>query len=87
MQSGKSYRLPWDQTTLLGYFGEIFINVLILGGYLLTNGALLLLFMSICVYHQTFSKMFKHLIVEMNQDKMKEKYICSLTSFHISTKQ
>ena len=52
--------LPWDQTTLLGYFGEIIFCILVCEAYLLYNGAVLLTFVSICLHHKAFSGMFQH---------------------------
>lgn len=76
--------MPWNQTTLLGYFGESFIVAVDCTSYLFTTGVFLLLFLSLCIHHQAFHKMFKHSIDTLNQcDKncCDEKYLCGLIRF------
>lgn len=82
--------LPWNQNTLVGYCAEIFSTVIILMGYFLENGILLILFLSMCFHHQTFYEMFNHLIVEMNgseERRCAKKSIHNLIRFQCSTKK
>lgn len=48
--------LPWNEETPLGYIAEIGFNIAIDQAYMISNGALLLLFISICLHHQAFSQ-------------------------------
>lgn len=84
------FSLPWDQETPLGYFGEICISMICIEAYLLDNGALVLLFISMCLHHQAFYKMFQHSLLKLNRpDKNRndKKHICNLIRFHISVKE
>lgn len=57
------FSFPWNQSTYLGYFAEICMTIRIAYGYLTLNGTSLLLFISSCIQHREFSKMFKYSIV------------------------
>lgn len=84
------HRLPWNQSTFLGYFVEIFGGILYSEGYYLQNGVLLLLFLSICIHHQAFYKMFQYLTVELNHDdgnRCVQKHMGKLVRFHVSAKE
>lgn len=52
-------RLPWNQSTPLGYFGETCYSVLTCESYLIVNGAIMLLFVSLAWHHHAFYKMFQ----------------------------
>lgn len=83
------FSLPWNQTTYLGYFGEIVQDIVVTAGYIVANGALLLLFISISIYHQAFQKIFKHSVVKLKAigKKNKDEVICELVRLHVSAKQ
>lgn len=78
--------LPWNQTTFVGYFCEIcFGNAAILT-YMIANGAVLLLFMSMCIHHRAFFKMFKQFIYETKRHDNK-RFLCKLIQLNISAKE
>lgn len=56
------FSLPWDQMTSAGYFAEVLSSISF--GYVCfdLNGVQLLFFISLCIHHQAFSKMFEHSI-------------------------
>lgn len=64
---GLCFSLPWNQKNLLGYFAEVIFNIHIANGYLLINGSMLLLFISLCYHHLAFYKMFKHTLQKLNE--------------------
>lgn len=69
----------------MGYFGEIFITMAFAYGYLIIHGISLILFISMCLHHQAFSKIFKHTI-----EKTKEchaKFLRDLIGFHLTAKE
>lgn len=80
------FSVPWDQTTVLGYFGEvIFLNCTI-GPIFTLNATVLILFISMCLYHQAFYKMFNHVLNELNSCKkvrFAEQTICDLINFRM----
>lgn len=82
---------PWDQTTYFGYFNEICISSVTGGFYLLMDGAILVLFIAMCMHHQAFHEIIKHRIdnwklFERNRD-CDEKFICNLIDFHVSVQE
>lgn len=81
-------RLPWDQTTPLGYMGEICF-VILTGACFMICGSFILLFISLCLHHRTFYTMIQHFVTEFDdlQEKHSENEIlCNLIRFHISAK-
>lgn len=82
--------LPWDQETFLGYIGEMVVSMICMEGYLIDNGALLLLFISMCLHHQAFYRMFRNSLCKLNRpDKRRndKEHLCNLIRFHISVKE
>lgn len=83
--------LPWDQSTLIGYFGEISFNVIVGATYFISNGVMILLYISICIHHQTFYEMVENSIdkwaLSDKNGKNTEKFLRNLIRFHISTKE
>ena len=83
--------LPWDQTTLLGYFGELMVIIAILLAYFTPTNTLLILFISMCFYHRAFYEIFKHTIDQFERqtddDKCESKSINDLIRFRISVKE
>lgn len=77
--------LPWNQTTYLGYFAELILLIPLAYGYMIINGTFLLLFISICMHHQVFYKMFKHSTDGMK--KCNRKFLCDSMRFHILAKK
>lgn len=83
------YSLPWNQQTLLGYFGEICFSILMGESFLLFN-SLILLFISISLHHQAFYKRFKHSLREIERPGEKrnnERFLCELVRFHITIRE
>lgn len=79
------FSLPWNQATNMGYFGEMLLCTFTCTGYLISNGIPLVLFLSLCVHHQAFAKIFKH---KSNKSvKCDAKMLCGLINFHISAKE
>lgn len=82
-----SFRLPWDQTTLLGYFFEMNIAVIGSAAYIITSGVFFILFASICLHHRAFYHIFEHFIFKIEQKPNQKEHFCRLIQFHISTKE
>lgn len=85
-----TFSLPWDQTTKLGYFMEMICDLIFGEFYLLGNGAFLLLFISICLYHLAFYKRFKYSISKLSQSENPgndKKLLCDLIQFHNMVKE
>lgn len=80
-----NFSFPWDQTTYVGYVTEIIATVLIVCGYLILNGIPLLLFISICLHHRAFYRVFKQKIDKIKQ--WDEIFLCDLVRFHASVKK
>lgn len=81
--------LPWDQTTLLGYFMETIYSNLILQAYYFYNGAVLIPFISICTHHQAFAKVFRHLLQELERsdENGRAGHIRKIIHFHNAIKR
>lgn len=79
------FSLPWNQDTYIGYLAEIIISNLSAYGFFILNGTSLLLFVSLCIHHRAFSKMFKHKI--NNSEKCDAILLSDLIRFHISAKE
>ena len=82
--------MPWNQETPLGYFFEICISLICMESYLIDNGAFLLLFISICLHHWAFYKMFQKSLKALDRHdnirKTKE-HIHHLVEFYILIKE
>lgn len=84
------FSLPFDQQTLLGYFGEEALSIFTAEFYLIVNGSILLLFIGICLHHQAFFKIFHHGVSKLNhfhEDQNDEQLLCELVQFHILAKE
>lgn len=87
------FSLPWNQTTMYGYFGELGMVVSDTTGFMLVNGTFLLLFVAICMHHQAFLKVFKTVIAKSNQSintngkQSTARFLCKLIRFHLSVKK
>lgn len=84
------FSLPLDQRTPLGYFGEVCLFTSGILTCLLANGALLLLFVSVCWHHQAFYEMFRHSVRKLNvpnEYQNDAELLCQLIRFHILVKR
>lgn len=84
------YSFPWDQSTFAGYVAEIAFAINVSEAFLITNGTLLLLFMSICLHHQAFYEMFHHSVRKLDQmdkDRIGAELARNLICFHIKAKE
>lgn len=63
------FSLPWNQSTLLGYFGEVFFITATSVPYFTINAAVLILFISISKYHEQFYQMFSTITTGLNYSK------------------
>lgn len=82
--------LPWDQSTALGYFGEILVISLNSQAFMLADGATLLFFLSLCFHHIAFYKMFKHSIAKLDdvdQNQQNKLLLCRVIRFHVVIKE
>lgn len=83
------FRFPWDQQTLIGYLAEIFLVIYIAGFYVVINGLFITLFISMCLQHSAFYKMFRHFVQKLDdpgKNRDNEELICKLIEFHTTTK-
>lgn len=84
------FSLPWNQTTPSGYFGEMICNLWFAESYLISNGAIIVMLLSMMFHHQAFYKMIHHTLDTLNTpDKNRDdkKLLCKLIRFHISIKE
>ncbi|XP_031624982.1 odorant receptor 63a-like [Contarinia nasturtii] len=86
-----AYRLvlPWNQTTPLGYFGEMCFVQIFAQCYLIFNGAVIILFISLSWYHQAFYKMFYHSMQQFGdpeRGQYDKEILCNLICFHTKIK-
>lgn len=83
--------LPWDQSTLLGYFAESCFEITTGMTYYIINGVMILLYISICIHYQAFYDMIKHSTDKwtLSNDNYKnnEQFLRNLIRFHISAKE
>lgn len=63
------FRLPWDQQTTSGYIGEMGYCLIKGSVYAFANAALLLFFISLCLYHQAFYRRFEQLVHQIDDVK------------------
>lgn len=76
--SNAIHSLPRDKSTLFGYSMHVFFSVVCCEAYFIANGSLLVLFISICLYHQTFYKKFRNkYIVSLKERQKKINSDCS----------
>lgn len=88
-----SFRLPWSQVTIFGYFSELILITIMCAVYSIINGVILLLFISICIHHRAFYQIIRHLVIKWNElngnhcDNNDQKSICELIRLHILFKE
>lgn len=81
--------LPWNQETPLGYVGYVGFNFLVVESYLIFNGTILLLFVSLCLHHRGFYEMFRHALgqLECPEPNRNDKHkLHKLIQFHYLVK-
>lgn len=86
----KNNSTPWDQQSLLGYFGDVCFIELFSHMYLFVNGAFLLLFISLCVHHREFYEIVRYLALQLDHadtQRNDKKLLCQLIRFHASAKE
>lgn len=87
--SNSRFSLPWNQSKIVGYVGELGFIIASCEVALSTNCITIILFISMCLHHCAFYKLFKHTIKEWNccqQNQCSKTMICHLVRFHISVK-
>lgn len=85
-------RFPWNQQKLSGYVAEKVLDLLIGATYFLALAAVLLLFISLCLHHRTFLKIFEYVLIKVGQSDKNghqhdAKIICDLIRFHSRIKE
>lgn len=83
-------RVPWDKKTFTGYIGEIAFAIAFGDSYLFSNCSLLLLFISICIYHQKFAERFEYVLGKFDQPNKRRndrQLLCDLIRFHNAIKE
>lgn len=85
------FSLPWNQSTALGYVGELCHSLPIGTDFFSVIGTFLLLFISMSQHHQAFYNMFKHTVDKLKQPDGKvrcdAKFLRDLIRFYISVKK
>lgn len=66
------YSLPWDQTTPLGYFGEMCVTIVNEQLIWAVGGQTFLLFAALCANIFAFSEMFAEFVDEFDRVKKKQ---------------
>lgn len=82
--------LPWSQRTHLGYAATIFLSIMMGESYLILNGSILLLFISICLHHRAFYKRFENSMHRFNSsvhEKRANEILCEVIDFHNCVKR
>lgn len=82
--------LPWDQTTPIGYFGEICFSLLNVEAFWVVGGQILLLFVFICRNNFVFTEMFQSYLKEFEQSEStqeKHEIIRKIIAFHTDIKR
>lgn len=81
--------LLWDGTTLVGYIGEACFGLIVTIVYFVMHGSFFLLFISVCLYHQAFYRMFQQQVQILNcnnKNQDNKELLCKLIRFHVMTK-
>lgn len=79
--------LPCDQHTKLGYFYELIFDFFVANNYMFVSVFSFVLFVSLCMFHPAFYKIFEHHVRIMNgRDERRnyKKHIIDLIRFHMS---
>lgn len=82
--------LPWDQQNAIGYFCKMVFDFLVGETYLIVNGGVLLLFVSISMHHRAFYNIFEHSLRQLgdpNRSRNDVELLRHLINFHILVKE
>lgn len=82
--------LPFNQSTYWGYFGETTFNTITCGAFFIVNGTVMVLFISICLYHKAFYEVFEHSLKNLDSRskvRRSESIICGIIRFRSSTQE
>lgn len=82
--------LPWNQGTIRGYLAENGFDIFYAGLYLISNGSILLLFVSICSHHQAFYEMLRYSTLRLDNpgtNQTADERLNYLIRFQISVKE
>lgn len=82
--------LPWNQYTILGYFGELSFSFASGVAYLIVFGSMVLLFVGIVLHFKAFFKIYKHLFSQLNtsnENHTNSILLCKLIKLNISAKE
>lgn len=83
-------RLPWNQQTAYGYFWEICFSILASLHFLISNAAVLIFFISMCLHHRAFYQIFQQSVGKLEYcDKYRNdsKFICELVRYFVLVKE
>lgn len=86
------YSLPWNQSTPYGYLAEANFIILTNQIYFVFNGALLLLFVSLCLQYQAFGEIFQYLMEKFEKNSKKTQFddhrniLCDAMNFQSSVR-
>lgn len=86
-QTHSDFSFPFEGT-FHGYIIEISYSYIACVCYYLSYGSILLLFISICLFHHAFSKMFRRFLTKMDpfdENQNNREYFRKLIQFHVST--
>lgn len=78
------YSLPWNQKTPIGYIVEVWYDVFLGVVYYTGNGAIMLLFISLCLFHRAFYNMYSHYLLQLNRtdkNRNNKEFLCDLIRF------
>lgn len=82
-------RLPWNQQTIQGYTAMTFLSIFFGHVNLTLNGATLVLFISLCLHHRAFYRIFDSIAMKLEKpDKFRNvpDILNEMVRFHISVK-
>lgn len=85
-----NFILLWNQSTPLGYSGEICVYLVFVVPYFIIQGVFFLIFISMSFHHQAFYEMFRHLVINSFGSNDKDdcnKRIKKIIEFQISTRK
>lgn len=82
-----NFSLPWSHETLTGYFAEVLYSTISAESFLCFNGAILMLFISMCMHHAAFYDIYHNYVQKLNSDVRKMEPIFRIIRFHIKVKR
>lgn len=86
-----SFRLPWNQHTLIGWMVETIFYLNSASTFLFVNAVFLTFFITICEYHSAFYELFRSEIERMNGmielDQNVKRIICDSIKLHAAAKK